>query len=293
MSTDTDQVAGRSGTTGDETRSNETIDMAPTMAACWAVGTAGPGSPGASTLALVLAIHAEALLVEADPDGGVMGARCGCYLHEAAPSLASLLAALPAGVNPSRLVEHTQLLPSGIRAALLGPAGEDAAGPVGHLPHALDALRQGLPGGRVVLDVGRVRPNGPAMQLVGQVDATVIVTGASVDGLACVLARLPVLAASTPALVVAVRGSGPYTLDDIRAEIHARAGEAVEVIWVPDDPRCLTSLLTSAPQPRGRRGWLPSNGPAPLLRAATDLYSALMELTMPATSGQDTGGALA
>jgi hypothetical protein len=241
------------------------------LAPCWAIGTAGPGAPGATTLAVALATHSDALLIEADADGGVLGPRYRCWLHDAAPSLASLLASLRPGVTAAAVDDHIQRLPAGGRALLVAPIAEEAVGPVQHLGERLAALRALLVRERLVVDVGRLRPDSAALELARQADALVLVTGSSVEALACLLARLPTLPSQVRRLVVAVRGEGPYRFADIRAEVHARAGRALPVASVPEDPRGVARLSGA---PRAGRGPTQLKR-SPLMQSVTALVEVL------------------
>ena len=249
------------------------VPVAP-VAACAAVGTLGPGSAGASVLAVALAAHVGGFLIEADADGGVAGARYGGWLHEGAPSLASLLVALdtPPGPGAGAVQEHFQRLPSGVRAALLAPGAEHALGSVRRLSEDLTALRAALPGRALVVDVGRVRPDSPAMALVQQADVLVAVVRPQVDSLGCLLARLPVLARMVARVVVAVRGVGPYPLPEIRTSVQMACPTAVSVVAVVDDPRGV-ALLGDPSKP----GRVPGRGGrmSALMRSAADLAAVL------------------
>ncbi|HEV8554775.1 MAG TPA: hypothetical protein VGR06_00055 [Actinophytocola sp.] len=238
-------------------------------AVCWAIAAAGHGAPGATTVGVAVAAAVAGLLVEADIDGGVLGARYGCWLHDEAPSLASLVASLRPGVTAAAVNDHVQLLPSGVRAVLLPPSAEDAAGAVEHLAFNLDLLRAALPGGRLVLDLGRLHAAGTALDLASAADAVVVVARPTVEELAGLLARMPHLAARFERLAVAIRGDGPYRQAEIRAEAAARAGRAVPVVTIPEDPRTVRGL---AVPPEGRRAHRLER--SPLMRAVRELCNA-------------------
>jgi hypothetical protein len=238
-------------------------------AACWAIAAAGHGAPGATTMGVAVAAAVAGLLVEADIDGGVLGTRYGCWLHDEAPSLASLMASLRPGVAAAAVNDHVQLLPSGVRAVLLPPSAEEAAGAVEHLAVSLDLLRATLPGDRLVLDLGRLHAAGPALDLATAADAVVVVARPTVEELAGLLARLPHLAARFERLAVAIRGDGPYRPAEIRAEAAARARRAVPVVTIPEDPRAVRGL---AVPPDGRRAHRIER--SPLMRAVRELCNA-------------------
>jgi hypothetical protein len=254
-------------------------------AVCWAVGTVGPGSAGASTLAVAVATHTAGLLVEADSDGGVLGARYGCWLNESAPSLASLLAALDTQVNAASLEGQFQRLPAGARAALLVPDAEGAAGPVRRLADDLPSLRQRLPGQTLVLDLGRVRPDGPSLRLAAEADVLVTVVKPEVESLGCLLARLPALTEQVRRIGVAVRGQGPYALADIRAIIQMNCGAGILVVPVPDDPRGVAALGQTRPAGRPPRR---ARAVTALMRSAGALAAVLSDPS-PVSAGLAVG----
>jgi hypothetical protein len=220
------------------------------------------------------------LLIEADGDGGVLGARYGCWLNENAPSLASLLAALHTQTRVSSIEDQCQRLPAGARAALLAPDAEGAVGPVRRLADDLPALRERLGRETLVVDVGRVRPDGPSLRLAAQSDVLVAVATPTVESLGCLLARLPTLAEQVPRIVVAVRGDGPYSLAHIRQIIQMHSDTAIAVIPVPDDPRGVAGLGQAPPAGQASRR---ARGAGALMRSAGALARVL---SAPAPPGE-------
>ncbi len=220
---------------------------------CWAVGTAGPGSPGATTLALAMAASAGGAVIEADADGGVLAARCDLYLHAGAPGLDSLVAAAS---GPLHILDHVQRCGGDVAVVVAAPTEETVAGALRTLVSVLPELRRQaeVP---LVVDVGRVRQASAA--LLGACDGLVLVSGASREALACALARLPGLFLWVRRIVLAVHGPGPYPLSDVRRLVADQVGGmAVPVVAIQDDPRGATALVEGT---RRRR-------PSALLRAA-------------------------
>jgi hypothetical protein len=231
-----------------------------------------------TTAALVLAIAARGLLIESDADGGILGARYGCWLHGEAPSLASLVASLRPGIGAAAILDHTQTLPTGTRAVLAHPAAEDAIGPVQALPAHLDLMREVMSGEHIVLDIGCVRPDGPGLAAAAAADALVVISRPTTEALACLLARLPILTdrlAGHQRLVVALRGEGPYRLGEIAGEARTRSGGQVPVVALPDDPRSVTALARTSERDSRQieRG--------ALMRAARQLADLLDAVTEP------------
>jgi len=228
----------------------------------------GPGSAGASTVAVAVATYVQGILLEADADGGVLAARYEGSLDEQAPTVASLLEALPDW--PGTVADQFQRLPGGARAAVLPPDAEGAFGPARRLADDLEHLRYRLPGETLVIDTGRLRPESPAMMVAEQSDVFVAVVRPETDSLHCLITRLPTVQAQIPRLMVAVRGDGPYDLTDIRDAVHRRVGRQIAVVGVPEDPSGVSALH------RGRTGpWSALTG-----RASASLMHSARVLTM-------------
>ena len=144
----------------------------------------GKGSPGATTLALALAIvatatrHGDALLVEADPAGGDIAARCGIPLD---PGLLTLAASGRRGLDQSIVERHAQRLPCGV-LALVGPTSDQ------HATTTLAAIGGAL--GRtletaqapVVIDAGRWDARSPAAELVAFASVALLVLRPTIEG---------------------------------------------------------------------------------------------------------------
>ncbi|MEX5709927.1 hypothetical protein AB1484_16830 [Parafrankia sp. FMc6] len=241
------------------------------MTGCWAVATAGPGSAGATTLALALAFAANGVAIEANSDGGVLAARLGLSLGTSAPGLDSLVAELGTIDGPASVLEHAQRCASYLPVVPCASTEEIADGAVRSLASLMPALRRCAVELFVAVDVGRFRA-GESQPLVAGCDGLVLVTSAATEGLACALVRLPVLVASVPQLVLAVRGRGPYPLREIARVARQRAGTEIPVVAVPDDPRGVVRLIRRG---AGRR-------PSPLLQSAHELIDLLTILGTPA-----------
>nr|WP_030501010.1 hypothetical protein [Micromonospora purpureochromogenes] len=178
------------------------------------------GAPGASTVALGLAAlwpARPALLVEADPCGGVVAARFGLAQE---PGLASLAAAARHGGLAGGAAPYLQQLPLGLHA-LVGPgSAETAAGAVAVLAgHAESAVAGLAPA--VVADVGRLYVGSPAWGVLRVADAVVLVTGGATEDLDRVETRLPSLreAARPGAVGVALSGKSVWPADEVAGRL--------------------------------------------------------------------------
>lgn len=176
------------------------------------------GAPGASTTALGMAAlwpERPALLVEADPGGGVVAARFGLAQE---PGLASLAAARHGG-HSGGVAPYVQQMPLGLHV-LVGPgAAETAAGAVSVLVGQGDAVARLAP--VVVADVGRLYANSPAWGLLRFADAVVLVTSGSTEYLDHLDTRLPALrAVARPDFVgLAVCGRSAYNPTEISGRL--------------------------------------------------------------------------
>ena len=130
----------------------------------------GKGAPGASTVALALALASgperTVTLVDADPDGGALAARLGVA---ATPGLVSLSAAARHGFRPDLVGLHTQHIRPGVELIASPPSAEQicsALAGVGRpFAEALAAID-------AVADVGRWQLRSPATELVREAVAT-------------------------------------------------------------------------------------------------------------------------
>jgi Mrp family chromosome partitioning ATPase len=215
------------------------------------------GAPGVSTCALALAaawpVEGEMpVVIEADPAGGDVAARC---VMPSSPGLVELASAHRRTVNtPGGFLEFSQPLP--FRAAVCaGPVGAEPAGAAVEL-----LARQGLQGlGRslggehpILLDLGRLTER--TRPLAEQADRVLVVSRGGVDALAnaaSVLGRLR--QAVRPDLVIV--GPTPYRTEEI-----AGAAGAERIFLLPYDARGAASLTGGAVRRRSK-----------LLRAASVL----------------------
>ncbi|MEU1605540.1 hypothetical protein [Micromonospora matsumotoense] len=168
------------------------------------------GAPGVSTAALGVAAlwpHRPGLVVEADPSGGVLGARFGLPQE---PGLAALAAAARHGQPSGEPARFVQPLPLGVHAVMGPGAAETCAQAVS----VLAARPEVMPGLApvVILDAGRLYPGSPAHGLARRADALVVVTAGGTEHLDHVDTRLAALRGtiSTPHLGVVVSGKCDY-----------------------------------------------------------------------------------
>ncbi len=225
----------------------------------------GKGSAGATTLAVALAAHASehgnALLVEADPAGGDMAARCGVSLD---PGLLSLAASGRRGLDRSIIERHAQLLPFGV-LALIGPTSdEQATTTLTAIGAALGrALESAL--SPVFIDVGRWHARSPATELVRSSSIALLVFRPTIEGVEHARSQLASLSREAARVAAVSIGERPYPPTEVRAAL-----EVEELYVIAHDPRAARVVSTGTRPDR----WLRRS---PLLRSSRALAERLLD----------------
>lgn len=190
------------------------------------------GSPGATSLAVGLsACLPSAALVEADPSGGVLAARCGLGRE---PGLITLAADREARWADGIRV-HAQTLASGVPVL---PCSESADHTSSLLRVAGDNIASRLDeaGGTFVVDVGRLGLDGVAHAMLERAGIFLLVSHPTADALAVLAARLPSLRQYRPRVVLV--GDRPYTAADVSTGLDVEVAatvaidaKAVDAMW--------------------------------------------------------------
>jgi MinD-like ATPase involved in chromosome partitioning or flagellar assembly len=222
------------------------------------------GSPGVTVAAVALAATwpegRRCLLIEADPFGGVIGARYG--LGDT-PGLSSLAAVARLGLNEATVYRHVQELPGGV-AVMVGPGSadeahavlRDVAGPLSGWCATQDDLD-------VIVDCGRTAPTSPTFEFLAKADAVKVLVRPSLDQLRPAAHRVAALeAAGVPASMLLV-GESPYQVDEVAATLTVDIEGALA--W---DPRTAAVL-------EGGRGSVRDLRRSPLVRSAATLAAQL------------------
>jgi len=208
------------------------------------------GSPGATTLALAAAHHwasvadRDAILVEADPDGGVLAARHQIGLI---PGLTELAGSARLGIDAADIVGRAQRLRSGVAVVPAHPSSERTQAALRAAAGPLAQAFGGVADADVLLDVGRIRPGSPALPLLETVDRLVVVVRPVAELLVVTINRLELLRQIAQVDVVVV-GTKPYGPGDV-----AEALGVGDVMTVPDDAAAVQDDPAAA-RP-GRRSW--------------------------------------
>lgn len=195
----------------------------------------GKGAPGASTVALALALAAgsdrQVTLLDADPDGGGLAARLGT---PSTPGLVSMSAAARHGFHPDLIDDHTQALTNSVALLLAPPSCEQTSGALASLGRP---FAEALATRASIADVGRWRLRSPAFDLVSTADAALLVIHPTVEGVAHARSQLDDLQQMCRKVSVACVGDRPYRADEVA---DALVVDAVTV--VPADRRGATML---------------------------------------------------
>jgi hypothetical protein len=212
------------------------------------------GSPGTTSWALLTAagwpasVDVERVVVEADLDGGVLGARYGLGVD---PGVVSLIAALRRNDGePVPVEEHGRAAGSGLWLVPGPETGEQARAVwAGTAADVADRLAADA---RVwLVDAGRVHSSSVTLPLVQRSRLTVLVCRTGPEDLVQVPARVATLAAHSPTVGVLVVGKVSYTT----AELGEFFGTAT--VWragASDDVAAIGGAVLSPG--RARRSWV-------------------------------------
>ncbi len=223
-------------------------------------------SPGVT--ATVLALGASwpttpaPVVIEADPDGGVLAARYSLGRAGESPGLTSLATAARRGLGAGELWRHSQELPGGM-GVVVGPDGADSV--IAALRSAGQEIGTWLaaqPDVVALADCGRLRPGSPALELVRCASRLVVVVRPRVEELQALSQRVAVLGQLAPLGLVLV-GERPYN----PAEVSEVLGAEVLGV-VADDLRGAQALEGGASMRVLRR--------SPLARSALALAARLV-----------------
>lgn len=219
-------------------------------------------SPGVTTATVLLAAARDAgerpLLVEADPDGGVLAARYGLAPE---PGLVSAVAAARRGIEPEEIGGHAQEIPGGV-PVLVGPAAAEQAqaalAAAGHLVRALRDLEA-----PVLVDGGRLRAGSPALGLAGVAELVVLVARPHLDEVHPLLHLVQGLRDECRAIELLLVGQRPYP----PAEVAAAVGVPLLGVLADDGPAA-AALRCGRGSPRTLQR-------SALVRSALDVSAAL------------------
>lgn len=182
-------------------------------------------SPGVTTLAVLLAgvWPRPAVLVEADPAGGVLAPRYGMALT---PGLSGLAAALHEGEAPAVFAHHAQALDGGLAVVVASPLTDRTTVVLEDVAEALAAGARAA-GVDVFVDCGRLSHRSPVVPLLRVADQVLVVARPRADELYAAAGRVQVLGGG-----LVLVGERPYGPGEVAAQL------GVEVVGVvADDAR--------------------------------------------------------
>lgn len=226
-------------------------------------------SPGVTTAAVALGgvwPRDGALLVEADPDGGVLTTRFD--LPAEGRSMTSLAAAGRHRVTEALVRQHAQTLPGGLPAVPASPVPSQASSAVRQLARPMAVVLSGSDGLDAIVDCGRLNAASPAWPLAQVADLLLVVCRPRLEELRLVLAGLT--DAPTAGVGLLLIGDQPFGLSQIREVFAERVG-VDEVYTLADDPRSAQTLIDQGGN--GTRGLRRS----PLLRSARSIAERIEE----------------
>lgn len=207
-----------------------------------ALGSA-KAAPGVTTTVVALAAawpaDRKVLIVEADPDGGVLGAR---HQLTAEPGLSTLAVSSRRSLTAATLADHVQLFSSADVTALVGPpAAEQSRRALGLAARPLAHLLPQLERTDVLIDAGRLRPDSQAAPLVETADALLFVARPRLDELQQLPARIRALRSAAPRVGMLLVGDRPYPPSEVAVALDT---DVVAVL--ADDPRAAETLVGRA-----------------------------------------------
>lgn len=229
------------------------------------------GAPGVTTLSLALAgvwpDPAPVPIVEADASGGDVAP----WWHLPPwPGVVDLAASSRSGQDHDRpdLTSATQVLPGGARVCVAPSSADRTSAALELLSQNPKALREGTS----IVDLGRVRPQGPSAGLLAASDLAVLVCSGDIAQLKRVKESAGWMFRAGPHVGLAVvggRGSEAEISEVVGLPVWAR---------LPRDDKAARFLTGQGDAARIHR--------RPLIRAARSLAATLHSRTQPAETGQ-------
>lgn len=222
----------------------------------------GKGSPGATTLALALALSASetdrVTLVDADPNGGDLAPMLGV---PAGRGLVSLAAATRHRFPTGELDRHLQHVAPGVALLAAPSSAEQASSSLMSLGRP---FAESLASSNTIADVGRWQPESAA-DLVREASATLLIVHPTVAGVSHARFQFEDLATRCARVVVACRGERPYGADEV-----ADAIGCARAVALPAD-RVGASMITG----RALDRWMRRSA---LARAVRNLGESLAQI---------------
>ncbi len=189
-------------------------------------------APGVTTLAVLLAgtWPRPAVLVEADPAGGVLAPRYGMALD---PGLSGLAAALHQGRPADVFTQHAQELPGGLPAVVASPLTDRSTAVLDDSAALIASAASDSADLDVFVDCGRLSHRSPVTPLVRAADRVLVVCRPRADELYAAAGRVQVFGGG-----LVLVGDRPYGSGEVTGQL------GVEVVGVvADDPRPARAMV--------------------------------------------------
>ena len=217
-------------------------------------------SAGATTVALALAGWLDpVVLVEADPDGGVLALRYGLTRE---PGLLTL--ATSRDVDVDSLMEHTQRLAGGLRVVVAPESPERAAHLLQTAGARVAALLASPIGLDVVIDAGRLAPRSPSLCFASAASVVLVVARPRAEELIAAAERVSSLRAEGVDAGAVLIGAGPYSAADVTTQLGCPV-----IGSIAEDPRAARALAEGGRRQAFARSALARSARA-LVNVATD-----------------------
>ena len=226
------------------------------------------GSPGVtSTVVGLAAVWGEVtgrsvLLVEAEPDGGVLAARFEEL--RADRTLADVAVEVRRTFELDVVLSSAQHLWSGVPVVVAPPSAEQASSALAASAERLASGLASIVDLDVLVDVGRLSTRSPALPFARRAVTTVLLSRATFEAVTSLTTRASELRSSGCDVAFASIGEEPYRPQDV-----ATAADVALAAALPDDARAASILAGSAGSERRLRRSL-------LFRTLADLASRLV-----------------
>lgn len=204
-----------------------------------ALGSA-KASPGVTTTAVALASvwpgDREPVIIEADPDGGSLGARFGIPAEPGLVSFAAAVRRPPDGSeSDGPLARHTQTLPGDIRLVTGPPAPEQAHAALAASGTTL--VRAENDRVDLLVDCGRLGPRSPSLPLACEADVLALVARPRLDEVHHLVHRVAALRDQARHLCLITIGARPYAPAEVAEALQLPLAGAI-----PEDPSTARTL---------------------------------------------------
>jgi len=221
-------------------------------------------SPGATTAALAVSSWIDrSVVVEADPDGGVVAVRYGLARE---PGLVTLAASRSLGEEG--LLGHAQTLPGGT-PVVVAPESADRATNIWRVSGSgLVSMLGSVDDQVVVVDGGRLGPSSPSLSLLPHASVVAVVARPEPAQLLAAADRIEAISALGARSGLVLVGDRPYTAAEVTAQLGC------DVLGVIADDRRGAKALADGGSPRSVRRSM-------LLRSARDLAERLIAAPQP------------